>query len=132
MSCHALFKSKNLPGAQELARFSFRKENYIPYMLTTPGMYSASIPSYLLDPSYTSSSVLKAFDPKLLLTVGEAGKNTGDLLQEGPGWKINLKSGTLSGSLFLADVVQKVVVGKESTASAVTWGAQQIRDIMKG
>jgi hypothetical protein len=64
--------------------------------------------------------------------MSEAGKNNANFLKEGPGWNINSKSGALVGSLILADVMQKVVVGKESTQSAVTSGAQQIRDIMKG
>ena len=74
---------------------------------------------------------MKAFDPTLLATIGEAAKNPGDFVKEGPGWKINPKAGTLNGSLWYVDVVQKVVIGKESTQSAVTYGAQQIRDIMK-
>jgi len=34
-------------------------------------------------------------------------------------------------SLIMVDVLQRVTVGKESTASAVTWGAGQIRDAIK-
>jgi ABC-type glycerol-3-phosphate transport system substrate-binding protein len=133
MGSHGVFKgSKNLPGAKELAKFSSRKEQMIGYMLTVPGMFSSAIPAYLADSSYTDDKVLKAYDSKLASTVSEASKSTADFLKEGQGWKLNLKSGTLSGSLILADVVQRVVVGKESTQSAVTWGAGQIRDIMKG
>jgi len=95
------------------------------------GYYGPTIPSYGADPSYTGSPGLKQFDPKLLATMAEAGTSIGDFVRESPGWKFNPKSGTLAGSLFYADVVQKVVVGKESTQSAVTWGARQIRDIMK-
>jgi len=95
-------------------------------------MFSSAIPANLADSSYTDDKVLKAYDSKLASTVSEASKSTADFLKEGQGWKLNLKSGTLSGSLILADVVQRVVVGKESTQSAVTWGAGQIRDIMKG
>ena len=129
---HALFKGKNLAGAKELAKFSMRKEQFISYLLVSPGQYPAIIPAYGADPSYTGSPVLMAYDPKMLANSTEAGKNAFNFLQEGPGWKLNLKAGTLDGSLFLAEIVQKVVVGKESTASAVTAGANAIRDIMKG
>jgi multiple sugar transport system substrate-binding protein len=130
---HGLFKSSKTPqGAKELMKFSLRKDQAISYLLKSPGGYNTAIPSYGADPSYTGSPVLKAFDPKLLATIDDGEKNLGDFLKEGPGWKINPKSGTLSGSLFIADVLQKVVIGKESTQSAVMFGAQQIRDIMKG
>jgi len=132
-SAHALFKAaKNPQGGKELMKFSMRKEEYISHMLTIPGNYAAVIPAYGSDPSYTNDPVLKAFDPKLVATITEAGKTFGDWLQEGPGWKINPKSGALQGALILADVIQRVVIGKESAQSAVTWGAGQIRDIMKG
>jgi hypothetical protein len=44
----------------------------------------------------------------------------------------NPKSGAVSGALVLIDVVQKVVINKESTESAVTLGANAIRDVMNG
>ncbi len=132
-AAHALFKAaKNPQGAKEMMAFSMTKQQYINWMLTTPGFYISAIPSYGADPSYTNNAVLNKFDPKLLATFVEAGKSSADFLNEGPGWKINPKAGALQGSLFIADVVQKVTVGKESTQSAVTFGAQQIRDIMKG
>ena len=130
---HALFKaSKNPAGAKEFMKFSMRKENYISYMLTAPGFYLPLIPAYGTDPSYADNAVLKRFDPKLVATIAEAGKVGADFQQEGPGWKINPKSATLQGSLFMADMIQKLAIGKESTQSVVTFGVQQIRDIMKG
>jgi ABC-type glycerol-3-phosphate transport system substrate-binding protein len=130
---HGLFKgAKNPQGAKELMKFSMRKEQYISYLLVGPGGSNPAIPSYGADPSYIGSPVLKAFDPKMLATMAEGEKSLGDFVKEGPSWKTNGKAGTLTGSLFMADVVQKVVIGKESTQSAVTFGAQQIRDIMKG
>jgi ABC-type glycerol-3-phosphate transport system substrate-binding protein len=131
-SAHGLFKTKNLQAAKELAKFSLRKEQVLSFMSVTPGFQSPSIPAYPTDPSYSENPVLKAFDPKLLATIAEAGKYSSDLGKEGTGWKINSRSSTLWNSLFLADVVQKVVVGKESTQSAVTFGVGQIRDVMKG
>ena len=101
-------------------------------MLVTPGTYSAAIPAYGDDPSYTGSALLKQYDPKMAATVTESPKYFGDFFKEGPAWKNNPKSGALSASNFLVEVLQRVTVGKESTQSAVTWGAGQIRDIMKG
>jgi multiple sugar transport system substrate-binding protein len=130
---HGVLKSSKSPeAAKEIIKFSMRKEQYIAWMLTTPGYYAAEIPAYGADPSYTGSPVLKAFDPKLLATLADSEKYSFDFLNEGPGWQSNPKAGTLEGSLFYADVVQKVVIGKESTQSAVTFGANAIRDIMKG
>ena len=130
---HGVFKSSKSPqAAKEMVKFSFRKEQYIAWMLTAPGYYSAEIPSYGTDPSYTDSPVLKAFDPKLVATFANSEKNFADFLIEGPGWKSNSKAGALEGSLFYADVLQKVVIGKESTQSALTAGATAIRDVMKG
>ena len=130
-SAHGIFKGKNLQATKELAKLSFQKDRYISYMLTTPGFYSATIPAYGLDPSYTSNSVLKTYDPKILATIADAVKNPYDLGKEGAGWLVNPKAGTLQSSLIMADVVQRVTVGKESTQSAVTWGAGQIRDAIK-
>jgi len=133
IGAHGLFKgAKNPVGAKELLKFSMRKEQCIALMLTRPGTYAVSIPAYGSDPSYTNDPVLKAFDPTMLANVNDTVKGFGDFLKEGPGWKSNPKAGVLSGSLVLADIIQKVAVGKESTQSAVTFGAQQIRDIMKG
>jgi hypothetical protein len=129
---HGLFKGKNQQGAKELAKFSLRKEQVISYMLVTPGTYSPAIPAYADDPSYTGSAVLKQYDPKTVATITEAAKYGVDFLKEGPGWKTNPKSGALSGSLFLVDIVQKVTVGKGSTQSAVTFGTSTIGDVMKG
>ena len=132
-AAHGLLKvGKNLQGAKDLAKFSMTKEQYISFALTAPGFYSFAIPAYGIDPSYTNDKVLKAFDPKMLAIMSDTEKNFADFVSEGPGWKTNPKSGALAGSLFLADVVQKVVIGKESSQSAATFGAQQVRDIMKG
>jgi len=132
LNAHGIFKAKNIAGAKELAKFSLRKEQVISYMLVTPGTYSAAIPAYGDDPSYTGSALLKQYDPKMAATVTESPKYFGDFFKEGPAWKNNPKSGALSASNFLVEVLQRVTVGKESTQSAVTWGAGQIRDIMKG
>jgi len=132
-TAHALFKgAKNPQGAKEMMKFGMRKEQCISYLLITPGSLLPLIPTYGTDPSYTNNAVLKAFDPKMLATFNDSGRDRGDFLNEGPGWKTNPKVGALSGSLFLQDVVQKVTVGKESTQSAVTFGANAIREIMKG
>ncbi|HEY8837553.1 MAG TPA: extracellular solute-binding protein [Dehalococcoidia bacterium] len=135
-SAHGLFKgsSKNLAGAKELAKFGMHKDQMISWMRTAPGYYTAPVTAYNTDSSYLEDPVLKAYayDPSLLATIAKVNKYAYDFAKEGPGWNVNAKGGTLTGSLFLADVVQKVVIGKESTASAVTWGAGQIRDIMKG
>jgi multiple sugar transport system substrate-binding protein len=132
IAAHGVFKAKNVQGAKELAKFSLRKEQVISYMLVTPGSYAPAITAYGDDPSYTGSAILKQYDPKMVANMGEATKYFGDFLKEGPAWKNNPKSGALSASNFLIDVLQKVTVGKESTQSAVTFGANTIRDIMKG
>jgi len=129
---HALFKNaKNPQGAKEMIAFSMTKQQYINWMLTAPGFYISAIPAYQTDPSYTNNDVLKQFDPKLLATFVESGKASADFFKEGPEWKINPKAGTLQGALIINDIVQKVAIGKESTQSAVTFGANTIRDIMK-
>jgi multiple sugar transport system substrate-binding protein len=133
IGCHGIYKGgKNLQGAKELVKFSMQKEQLTSYLGIRPGNSTSSIPSYDADPSVAGLAALKAWDPQILATMSEAGKNNANFLKEGPGWNINSKSGALVGSLILADVMQKVVVGKESTQSAVTSGAQQIRDIMTG
>jgi multiple sugar transport system substrate-binding protein len=130
---HGVLKGgKNPQGAKELIKFSMTKAEYISYLLSGPGGSNPAIPSFSTDPSYIGSTVLKAFDPKLLATMDDGEKGQSDFVKEGPGWRTNAKAGTLSGSLFLADVLQKVVIGKESSQSVATFGAQQIRDIMKG
>jgi len=129
---HALFKGKNLAGAKELAKFSMRKDVFISYLNVLPGTYASAIPAYASDPTYLSNPVLKAYDPKLVSNITDASKYAYDEAKEGPGWKFNPKGGAIENSLILADIVQKVTIGKESTASAVTAGANAIRDIMKG
>lgn len=130
---HAVIKAgKNPQGAKELAKFSMRKEQYISYMRAIPGFYSPAVPEWGTDPLYTNDEVLKAYDPKLLTTMAEAGKHLYDMVKEGPQWEINRRGGTLWGSLIVTDVVQRVLVGKESTRSAVSWGAQQIKEAMRG
>ena len=132
IGAHGLFKGKNQAGAKELAKFSMQKEQLTAYMLVTPGTYSSAVPAYNTDPSITGSTVLKAYDPKLSATISEAATHFYDLQVEGPGWKSNPQSGAIWDSLVMTDVMQRVIVGKEATKSAVTWGAGQIRDIMKG
>ena len=130
---HGLFKSSKTPqGAKEMMKFSLNKEQFISYLVLGPGQSNPAIPAYGLDPSFTNTPILKAFDPKMLATMDEGQKNLSDFVKEGPGWKTNNKAGTLVGSLFMADVIQKLVVGKESTQSVVAFAVQQIRDIMKG
>ena len=132
IGAHGVFKAKNVPGAKELAKFSLQKEQVISYMLVTAGSYVPAIPAIAGDPNYTGSAILKQYDPKIVANLTEAAAHFGDFLKEGPTWKNNPKSGALSASNFLIDVLQKVTVGKESTQSAVTFGANTIRDIMKG
>ena len=132
-SAHGVLKGgKNPQGAKDMIKFSMTKAEFIEWILVNPGQSNPVITSFGTDPSYIGSNVLKAFDPKLVATMIEAEKGQIDFVKEGPGWKLNVKAGTLSGSLFLADVLQKVIIGKESSQSVATFGAQQIRDIMKG
>ena len=132
-SAHGVLKGgKNPQGAKDMIKFSVTKAEFIEWILVNPGQSNPVITSFGTDPSYIGSNVLKAFDPKLVATMIEAEKGQIDFVKEGPGWKLNVKAGTLSGSLFLADVLQKVIIGKESSQSVATFGAQQIRDIMKG
>jgi hypothetical protein len=80
----------------------------------TPPAGHWDYPAYNADPSIIGSTVLKAYHPKPTATISEA------------------KAGAIWDSLIMTDVMQQVIVGKEATKSAVTWGAGQIRDIMKG
>jgi multiple sugar transport system substrate-binding protein len=132
IGAHGLFKTKNLQAAKELAKFSMRKDVFISYLNVLPGTYASAIPAYASDPTYLSNPVLKAYDPKLVSNITDVSKYAYDEAKEGPGWKFNPNGGAIENSLILADIVQKVTVGKESTASAVTAGANAIRDIMKG
>jgi hypothetical protein len=58
--------------------------------------------------------------------------NTANIVKEAPDWQVNPKGATLSSSLVVVDVLQKILVNNEPVESAVKWGAQQIETIMKG
>ena len=129
---HCVLKTAANPdGAKEMIRFSFKKDENIGYLVSVPGLYLPSVPGLAADPAFLNDPTLKLFDPKMVATMTRAAANTANMTQEGPTWKINQKGGTIYSSLVLADVLQKIIINDETVASAVTWGAQQIADIMK-
>jgi ABC-type glycerol-3-phosphate transport system substrate-binding protein len=129
---HAVFKAgPNAAGAKELIKLAFAKNEFIAYLASTPGLYAPAVPSFGSDPTYLSDPTLKAFDPKMVTTVTVSSQNTANLVKEGPEWQVNPKGATLTSSLVLVDVLQKILLNNESVNSAVTWGAQQIDMIMK-
>jgi ABC-type glycerol-3-phosphate transport system substrate-binding protein len=129
---HAVLKAgPNTAGAKELIKFAFAKNEFIAYLASTPGLYAPVVPSFGSDPAYLSDPTLKAFDPKMVTNVTVSSQNTANLVKEGPEWQVNPKGATLTSSLVLVDVLQKILLNNESVTSAVTWGAQQIDMIMK-
>jgi ABC-type glycerol-3-phosphate transport system substrate-binding protein len=129
---HCVFKTATNPeGAKELIRFAFNKDEYIGYLASTPGLYAPVVAAYGTDPAYLADPTLKAFDPKMVSNITAGSVNTANIVKEGPDWQVNAKGATISSSLVLVDVLQKILVNNESVESAVTWGAQQIDSIMK-
>jgi multiple sugar transport system substrate-binding protein len=129
---HCVLKTASNPdGAKELIRFGFRKDEHVAYLVSVPGLYLPSVPGLASDPTFLNDPVLKAFDPKMVNLMTRAQAGTANTAQEGPTWKINPKGGNIYGSLVVADVLQKIVINKESVESSVTWGAEQIAGIMK-
>ncbi|HLZ21170.1 MAG TPA: extracellular solute-binding protein [Ktedonobacterales bacterium] len=130
---HCVLKSAANPqGAKELIRFAFKKDQFIGYLASTPGLYAPVVPSYGSDPAYLADPTLKAFDAKMVSNITTGSQNTANIVQEGSGWQVNPKGATISSSLVVVDVLQKILVNNESVESAVTWGAGQIDSIMKG
>jgi len=130
---HCVLKTATNPdGAKEMIRFGFKKEEFIGYLVSVPGLYLPSVPGLASDPTFLNEPTLKLFDPKLVGTMTQAAASTANITQEGPNWQINPKGGTIYSSLVVVDVLQKIIVNNETVASAVTWGAEQIAGIMKG
>jgi multiple sugar transport system substrate-binding protein len=130
---HAVLKSgPNPQGAKELIKFAFKKDQFIAYLASTPGLYAPAVPSFGSDPTYLSNPTLKLYDAKMVSNVTTASLSTANIVKEGPDWQVNPKGATLSSSLVVVDVLQKILVNGDSVESAVTWGAQQINMIMKG
>jgi ABC-type glycerol-3-phosphate transport system substrate-binding protein len=129
---HCVFKAgPNPQGAKELIKFAFKKDQFIGYLASTPGLYAPAVPAFGSDPTYLSNATLKLFDPKMVSNVTTASLSTANIVKEGPTWQVNPKGATLSSSLVVVDVLQKILVNNDSIESAVTWGAQQIDMIMK-
>jgi multiple sugar transport system substrate-binding protein len=129
---HCVFKSAtNAQGAKELIKFAFKKDEYIAYLVSTPGLYAPAVPALGSDPAYLGDATLKAFDPKMVSNVTTASLNTANIVKEAANWQVNPKGATLSSSLVLVDVLQKILVNNETVDSAVKYGAQQIESIMK-
>jgi multiple sugar transport system substrate-binding protein len=129
---HCVFKAGTNPqGAKELIKFAFKKDQFISYLTSTPGLYAPAVPSLGSDPAYLNEPTLKAFDPKMVSNITTGSLNTANIVKEAADWQVNPKGATLSSSLVVVDVLQKILVNKESIDSAVKWGAQQIDTIMK-
>jgi len=129
---HCVFKSAQNPqGAKELLKFMFSKNEYIAYLASTPGLYAPVVTPYGSDPTYLADPTLKAFDPKMIANITAGSVNTANIVKEGADWQVNAKGATISSSLVVVDVLQKILVNNDSVESAVTWGAQQIDAIMK-
>jgi ABC-type glycerol-3-phosphate transport system substrate-binding protein len=129
---HCVLKQGSNPaGAKELIKFAFKKDQFIKYLASTPGLYAPAVPTFGSDPTYLNDPTLKMFDPKMVSNITAGSLKTANLVQEAPDWKVNPKGATLSSSLVIVDVMQKILVNNEPVASAVTWGAQQIDATMK-
>jgi ABC-type glycerol-3-phosphate transport system substrate-binding protein len=129
---HCVFKSgPNPQGAKELIKFGFKKDQFISYLTSTPGLYAPAVPSFGSDPAYLNDPTLKLFDPKMVSNITTGSLNTANIVKEAADWQVNPKGATISSSLVVVDVLQKILVNNESIDSAVKWGAQQIDGIMK-
>jgi len=129
-----LFKdSKNQDLAEEyLADFLYSPDFYAENMALLPGQNCPTIPSAVESPIFKESPVVQAFpDGVQLLTDLASSPNIGTYDKESPDHQINTQAAVLDAGTVLCDVVQRVIVDKESAASAVKWGHEQFVDAME-
>jgi len=126
-------KRKDL-GKLWITKFAFDPDLYVQWLNVLPGQNLTTIPSYTQLPAYTNEPTRKKY-PEIMKLLDEQAKRGGGtigFLKESPNHKPNPQSGALDQGTILADMVQKVIVGNESSKSVVAAGAKQIADLMKG
>lgn len=117
-----------------ITKFEFDPDLYIQWLNVLPGQNLTTIPSMTQMPAYINEPTRKRYPEIMKLLDDEAKRGGGTIgfLKETPSHKPNPQSGALDQGTILADMVQKVIVGKESSKSVVAAGAKQIADLMKG
>ena len=117
-----------------ISKFEFDPDLYVQWLNVLPGQNLTTIPAYTQTPAYINEPTRKRHPEIIKLLDDEAKKAGGTIgfLKESPKHKPNPQSGALDQGTILADMVQKVIVGNESSKSVVAAGAKQIADLMKG
>jgi hypothetical protein len=113
-----------------IQQFEYAPQHYLAHIATAPGLYLPQRQSVLQSPDYLNLPLIKA-NPDALNILNQSAQLGGNEARESPQHKINPAGGTIDTGTILADVVQKVIVNHETAQSAVTWGHQQLADVVK-
>ena len=123
--------AQHVDEAKLFAAWNFRPATYIAFLNATPGHQIPTLKSVLASSDYRNDPVLTKYKHQLDVTVDTLARahSTAKPFDDS---KLIVKAGDIQGSGVFADVVQRVVVEKQSPKAAASWGQDQIARIMRG
>jgi multiple sugar transport system substrate-binding protein len=114
-----------------ITKFEFDPQITLQWLNVLPGFTFSSMPAVAQLPDYINNPIRQKY-PDMIKQLAIAANTGGDFTKESPKHKLNPHAGELYGGTILADVVQNVLAGGQSSKSAVTAGAKLIEALMKG
>ena len=114
-----------------ITKFEFDPQIAAQWINIAPGFTFSSMPAVEQLPDYINNPVRQKY-PDIIKQLSIAAKAGGEYTKESPKHKLNPHAGELDGGTILADVVQNVLVGGQSSKSAVQAGGKLIEALMKG
>jgi multiple sugar transport system substrate-binding protein len=122
--------AKNMADAKRFAVFQYKPDVYIKFLHSAPGHLMPSLEAIGKDPNYLSHPILQKHKESVAQLMDNVSIGIA-LAKPSPKHKFNFKSGEIFNSNIMAEVLQRVVVEKEPTKTAVAWGHDKLAALMK-
>jgi ABC-type glycerol-3-phosphate transport system substrate-binding protein len=122
-----LYKTKNVEAVNTFYQFVYKKENYIPLLLSYPELMLPSRPEAANAPEYLNSKELEPTKDQMAIAVKTLPNEYGLTLRYGP----NPWGGDIEAKKILQNVLIDMLTNGTAAAVAVAKGEKALEDLMK-
>lgn len=123
--------AKNMADAKRFAVWQYKQDVYVKFLHSAPGHLLPSIDAVGRLPEYLNHPILEKHKGSVAQLMDNVSIGVA-LAKPSPQHKFIYKSGDIFGADIMSQVLQRVVVEKESPKTAAAWGHDKIAEIMKG
>lgn len=123
--------AKNVEGAKQLAKWLFRKEDYVQFLHTTPGHNLPALKSIGSSKEFFANPLMQKYRKEVEGMIDTTAKSR-NLVKESDRHPFNKKAGSIFNSNVLSETLQSVITDGVSPKVAAARGADKIAEIMKG